>query len=843
MVNRFARAFVALLLLVLVSTPALARRIDAGEAVTLAPDEGLLVVSISSNGVINKASISRDGSAVSGIVLPQLPAGRTLQLHAVKAGEYAWHEVTLYSLYGGVRYPLVKNPEYRFRVEAGKLNYPGELQVNGRSIYQVRFHRANRSLPVIDWLDASHAAIAKTYPLQYTGHFPDPFPAFYRAEKATAAMPSDPNAGAAPPPSGTLPLDPKVLWGRNRVTAVALSPNGELLAEATYRGEDTWRLELIDLKAGEGQVIATLPLEYDTLEWKDDSTLITTASLGTIARTSLHVIGPGPGKRAVRSGDFPRGGRLVDLLPREPGRVLFERVDSTGRLMVHRVDVSSPDALPRMQHLKSKDRLNTALTGDVSWYADGEGELRAAIVRRDDTYVLVHGRGTTFNDVYSLEDEGDFQPVSLSHDGEMLYGLSDEDRPQRDVVAFDMRTRAITRTVFSKPGVDIASVIVNERRDPVGVRYYESGRLVTEYFDAADRAQATKLAAAFPGSTVSVMDRSRDGRQLLLWVDRIDRPPQLFHYDGSLSTASLLDEVMPALADTRFAPTHVLKVKSADGLPIDAFLTLPPGTGPAPLVVMPHGGPIGVADSVHFDREVQFIASLGYAVLRVNFRGSDGYGRAFREAGRRSLGTRIEDDIDAALAAALAAHPLDAKRMCVLGSSYGGYSAMVSTLRWPDRFRCAVSMHGVTDRALLFTASDSASSDRLRTELVKMMGDPKTDMEGMLATSPLYRYRDLRTPLLLLHGRDDIRVDFEHTRRLVRMLNLVGRTPVVMAFQDAGHGLHDVGDLDTAWRGIAGFLRTHLGVGRGGTVQAPPPTPASSAPAVETPQHPAAAAR
>lgn len=174
----------------------------------------------------------------------------------------------------------------------------------------------------------------------------------------------------------------------------------------------------------------------------------------------------------------------------------------------------------------------------------------------------------------------------------------------------------------------------------------------------------------------------------------------------------------------------------------------------------------------------------------------------------------------AAPAFARASHPLDAKRMCVLGSSYGGYSAMVSTIRWPDRFRCAVSMHGVTDRALLFTASDSASSDRLRTELVRMMGDPRAEMEGMLATSPLYRYQDLRTPLLLVHGRDDIRVDFEHTRRLVRMLNLAGRTPVVMAFQDAGHGLHDLGDLDTAWRGIAGFLRMHLGAGRGRAVVA-----------------------
>jgi len=251
-------------------------------------------------------------------------------------------------------------------------------------------------------------------------------------------------------------------------------------------------------------------------------------------------------------------------------------------------------------------------------------------------------------------------------------------------------------------------------------------------------------------------------------------------------------------------------VKSTDGLPIEAYLTMPPVAGKRPLVVLPHGGPVGVADRMLFDPEVQFLASLGYAVLQVNFRGSDGFGKAFREAGYKKHGTLIEDDIETALTEVLARFPLDPQRMCVMGASYGGYSAMVSTVRWPQRFRCAVSMSGVSDRVLFFTASDGGNSAKGRKELERVIGDPNTELDEMLETSPLYRYREMQVPVMLVHGGEDMRVDYEHSRRLVRMLNLAGHKPVMLSFDKEGHGLSDIDDIDKAYSGIAGFLQQYL---------------------------------
>lgn len=197
-------------------------------------------------------------------------------------------------------------------------------------------------------------------------------------------------------------------------------------------------------------------------------------------------------------------------------------------------------------------------------------------------------------------------------------------------------------------------------------------------------------------------------------------------------------------------------------------------------------------------------------MLQVNFRGSDGYGKAFREAGYHAQGTLIEDDIDLAIRGALARYPLDPRRICMLGTSYGGYSALVSTVRWPERFRCAVSIAGVSDRMLFFTASDGGHSAQGREQLERVIGNPRTQQARMLATSPLYHYRELKTPLMLVHGEEDMRVDYEHARRLVRMLNLAGRPPVMLTFEKEGHGVDDIDNIETTWSGIAGFLREHL---------------------------------
>jgi dipeptidyl aminopeptidase/acylaminoacyl peptidase len=128
-----------------------------------------------------------------------------------------------------------------------------------------------------------------------------------------------------------------------------------------------------------------------------------------------------------------------------------------------------------------------------------------------------------------------------------------------------------------------------------------------------------------------------------------------------------------------------------------------------------------------------------------------------------------------------------------------------------------VSIAGVSDRILLFSASDSTRNEDSRKVMEKLIGDPHTQLEEMKETSPLYHYQDLKAPVMLVHGKEDLRVDFEHARRLQRMLEVDGRPPVGLVFDREGHGVEKIENVETMWNGIAGFLQSYLDAAPGAT--------------------------
>ena len=797
----------ALLLLLCACRPAFAGGVNPGEMPTLGPDEGLLLVEIDTN--VPLESVRVKGRSFEASVLKRIAVGRTTGLYVVPAGSYEWMQIDTTWM---TRFLLKEDPEYHFEVEAGKITYAGDLVFRRDDLAATRIKVRNRGLGAMDWLDKNHPLLEQRYPFVYSGHYPDPFPDFYRQQRAASTMTTeDLDAVEKPPTPAVMPLPPKTLWRDGRIGSAVLNPAGDLLAESLILDEDHAAIDLIDLKAGTATRLISSPSPAGTLLWSGDRVLVTgvkdndDTQLVTIFRIADAV----DGARTFQAFRIKQPGDVVSTIEGDPDHILYQ-FQGSDRTLIMPLDIRSEAAVQAFAP-NVRNRLNQGLEDAVAWWADGRGELPVAIAKSGDRYLLMHRVGKTFEPILQLDSRTSLEPLELSMDGTLIYALSDADRAQRDLVVFDTLRKSITRTLFSKPGVDATGVLLDQDRNPIGVEYYQEGRRVAEYFDAKTQALAGLLQQTFPGRIVHVRNRDRDGDHLVLQVESSDQPPMLYLLDVARRQASLLDSVDPWLDKQAFAPTRLLKVTSKDGLPIEAYLTLPPSTGKRPLVVLPHGGPVGVSDTLSFDRESQFFASLGYAVLRVNFRGSDGYGKAFREAGYHAQGTRIEDDIDAAITLALRDFPLDADRMCMVGSSYGGYSALVSTIRWPHRFRCAVSVSGVSDRLLFFTASDGGQSSEGRKTLERVVGDPLREREAMMAGSPIYHYRDLQVPVMLVHGKEDDRVDYEHSRRLVRMLNLAGRKPVMISFDKGTHGWDDIEQIDAGYSGIAGFLEKYLG--------------------------------
>ena len=791
---------------------AVIRKVDPGEVPRLDADEALLLIGVDTDADLSAVRVVRDGVNLDMRSLRALDKGRSAQLFSVPVGRYRWSSLSLKG--SGLRFEVGGDDEFAFEVKAGRINYPGDMVYRSLFWRSGIVHVSNRGLLAMDWMHAQHPALLRDYAFEYTGHYPDPLPALYR--EAIAGKDKTEDRSLPPPAADTLPIAVEELWRPGQLQMVDLNPAGDLLAEVlTFKrdGRWMWAINLVDLANDRVVRLYDSPKKVSRLDWAGDRLLI--MSIGgdyePDAVIAVNMIDT-QGDRTFETVVLPRIGLMVAALRNQPGQILFQSLSPSGAMQVHRIDVRNRAAVKKFL-FPGAARLNRGVDNDLRWYADGQGRLRMAVaLDKDGGRVLMHGLDGEFRQVLKYGEDNDFRPVALSGDGNLIYGTAEKGRDQRDLVEFDPIVGKITRTLFTRPGVDVEYPLMDGTGNLIGASYYRDGLLVSDYFQKTDETIARRLRAAFPDKSVSILQRDARGQHFVVAVGGGDQPTNIHVFDRAASRVSLVSETMPWLAERKFAPSHTIRTKSSDGFDIEAYLTLPAGgDGKRPLVVFPHGGPIGVRDSRFFDPEVQFLASLGYAVLQVNFRGSEGFGTAFRKAGERSYGSAIEDDIDAALTAALARYPLDDKRMCAMGASYGGYSAMVSAIRWPGRFRCVISMSGVSDRALFFTASDSARSEEGRKALEERIGNPKTDMDEMRKYSPLYRHAELQLPVMLVHGGEDLRVDYEHTRRLLRMLNLAGRPPVLIELKSEGHSIDGDDNLKRVWEGVAGFLRAHLG--------------------------------
>lgn len=317
------------------------------------------------------------------------------------------------------------------------------------------------------------------------------------------------------------------------------------------------------------------------------------------------------------------------------------------------------------------------------------------------------------------------------------------------------------------------------------------------------------LLEASPGQHVRLLSWTDDQKVAVAYVYGDRNPGRILLVDVATRTAEVVAENRPWIDPAAMAEMTAFHIKASDGLLIHGYLTYPPGLAPgakAPLVVLPHGGPFGVRDVWGFDHEVQLLASEGFAVLQVNFRGSGGYGTAYQEAGYRQWGGRMIEDIVDATRWAVKKGRVDGGRICTFGTSYGGYSAVQATIVAPDLFRCAVGVAGVYDLTKLEKNDDIVTSRSLRAFYRATAGD---DQAALKAASPVNNAERLKVPLLLAHGGRDTRVPIAHAEQLRAALKAQGRPPEWLEEPDEGHGFYDEGARLRLYTRVVAFLKQH----------------------------------
>lgn len=392
---------------------------------------------------------------------------------------------------------------------------------------------------------------------------------------------------------------------------------------------------------------------------------------------------------------------VIDWLPDDPEHILLS-IDSDWDFEneVRRIDITNGEF----------DELQEGSRGIQNWMTDQSHQLR---------YGSANGDNVSRNIFYSTNertwkgvDHTDWSqqrltPVAFEADPRFALAMGQNSEGRAAVFRIDLESGSVLESVFSHPVVDIGEVLLDDQtKKPIGFSYTVDQPRI-QYLDEDEDRLQQMIDGALPGFVNRVVSRVEASRMFLI-SSRNDIEPGVYYLlDRNANQMHFMAEAMPGLSQELLSPMQAIKYAARDGQEIPGYLTTPKGAEAKnlPVVVLPHAGP-HKRDVQMFSYLAQFLASRGYAVLQPNFRGSTGYGQAFRDAGENQWGGAMQDDLTDGAQWLIKNGVADPARICIAGHSYGGYAAIIGAGKTPKQFACAVSVNGIFDLPALVADTD-----------------------------------------------------------------------------------------------------------------------------------------
>ena len=608
------------------------------------------------------------------------------------------------------------------------------------------------------------------------------------------------------------------------VYEVALSPSGKHVAIAapTADGLET-QLQVVEIDTGKTQVLRFGKLEHvSNILWANDDRVV-------LARATNMPLRPRPYSRGqlfstnldgddqeVLFGYFRDQGirtarhkdqgfaDVVKILDQTPGRILVSfdcwNCGEEADTVIYSVDATTGDR-------EEVERIDEP----AGLFFDNSGKARIRITRDAQDEPLLAYRPTPASDWQPMPEALAGYVINFGRfdrDDNTFYAAVSDDGEAARMYKLDLA--AGTRVALpSEADVSPAYFELAGRNGiPFAVVYNEAKPTVRYIDPASEFAQLhAGLMKSFPGQLVSFNGFSRDNNVVLfmVWSDR--QPAAYYVYDRANRNARLIAKSMPWIDPAKMAPVRPVAFESGDGLSIHGLYTAH-GSGPKPLIVLPHGGPHGIYDAWGFDADAQFFASRGYGVLQVNYRGSGGRGKNFERMGYREWGGKMQDDIAAGVKWAVANKLADPQRICTYGASYGGYAALMQPIRYPELYRCAIGYVGVYDLQVMKKEGDIDDTRSGRRYLDRVLG---TDEAALIANSPARNTQKIKIPVFLAHGSIDRRVPMAQFNALKDAFAANGTKVETMVAEGEGHGFYKPENRAELYRRLEGFLQDHIG--------------------------------
>jgi dipeptidyl aminopeptidase/acylaminoacyl peptidase len=454
----------------------------------------------------------------------------------------------------------------------------------------------------------------------------------------------------------------------------------------------------------------------------------------------------------------------------------------------------------------------------AAWIFDLAGNLRLAQrVQDSGDQEILRVDASGFTPIYTCNVFETCDVVQFQRDARRAYIQTNKgDLDLMTLALLDPATGQV-ETVESDPlgRVDLESAWFSEATDELVATRYSDDRDRRYFRDPAFEADFKWLEEKFPGQEISIPSSTRDESQWLIGAHGDTEPGETYLFDRKKRELTFQYRIREKLPRESLAPMQAIRYPSSDGLEIPAYLTLPKGLHGSdarnlPVLVVVHGGP-WARDEWGYNGMAQFFANRGYAVFMPNFRGSAGFGKKFLNAGNAEWGTKMQDDVTWGVKHLVATGIADPQRIGILGGSYGGYATLAGVAFTPDLYRAAVDIVGPSNLATLLE-SIPPYWEAARKIMYARMADPGTPagQKWLEERSPLYSAEKIKTPLMVVQGANDPRVNRREAEQIVIALRDRGFPVEYLLAPDEGHGFARPVNNLAMYMAVEKFLAAHL---------------------------------
>lgn len=606
------------------------------------------------------------------------------------------------------------------------------------------------------------------------------------------------------------------------VSRISLSPDGTHIVSAVrvdLPDKKGTAVQLLDIKTKKTKILLffdNTSFVINGIYWKDNKTLLVHSFSATKRKTWGHGQKSHDKVRATRVVfvNIENGGvtnpftsmflsqfeqapvnldTVIDTLPQDPDHVLMAVYGVVYKVNIHKGTADILPGQPKSIFATITDTQNRLRAG---YYEDYGGEV---------TVKFLDLEQNKWRDLAKYKGAFSADEVSIlgfaKNPNEIFISAYHNDR--RAVFKVDLKDPQLQRQlVLADNTYDVNGYLLYsaDGSEVIGVSGREDGG--TFFINTDLKNLQTKINKAMPTTHNDIYSFSKDLNKFIVYSTGPKESGTYYLGQRSPLKVEAIAYKYNNLPPEVLADVKRIEYKSRDGLTIEGFLTLPTNKAAKklPTLMFPHGGP-HARDNASFDYWAQFFANKGYAVLQMNFRGSYGQGLSHMNAGLQKWGKEMQDDIEDGARFLIADGIADPKAIAIVGASYGGYAALMGSVKTPDFYRCAISVAGVSNVHQL--ALDSRAFWLSYNVVDEQLGK---DANFLKDISPVNHADKIKVPVLLIHGESDRQVDIKHSIEMRDALTKANKKFEFLALPDEDHYLTNESNRIAAFKAMDTFL-------------------------------------